>query len=146
MRSTPFASRGNIGDDVEFSAEDATRTDIAYLEQISKAVVEAGARTVNLPDTTGYSVHLNEYGKVDRTDLQGVGRYGGRERPLPRDDLGSWRSRIRSPLSKTGARQILRKMHAVNGIGERAGNAALEECVMAFKVRHDASCRSTRRL
>src|SRR4051794_17567975 len=43
-------------DDVEFSAEDATRTDLAYLEQISKAVVEAGARTVNLPDTTGYSV------------------------------------------------------------------------------------------
>src|SRR5947209_6071736 len=52
----------NYTDDVEFSAEDATRTDLDYLEEVSKAVVEAGARTVNLPDTVGYSVP-DEYGE-----------------------------------------------------------------------------------
>src|SRR5450755_4464854 len=59
-------------DDVEFSAEDATRTELGYLEKISKAVVEAGARTVNLPDTTGYSVP-NEYGRLIRRMCEVLG-------------------------------------------------------------------------
>ena len=69
-------------DDVEFSAEDATRTDWDYLEEISRAVVAAGARTVNLPDTVGYSVP-DEYARDDRANGQGAGRFGGGQRALP---------------------------------------------------------------
>ncbi|HEY3743978.1 MAG TPA: 2-isopropylmalate synthase [Bryobacteraceae bacterium] len=118
-------------DDVEFSAEDATRTEIGYLEQISKAVVEAGARTVNLPDTTGYSVP-NEYGKL----IGHICRVLGDTAVVSvhcHDDLGLAVANSIAAV-EAGARQI---ECTVNGIGERAGNAALEECVMAFKVRHD---------
>ena len=65
--------RGSYADDVEFSAEDATRTDWDYLEQISRAVVAAGARTVNLPDTVGYSVP-EEYGALIGRMVRGAGR------------------------------------------------------------------------
>ncbi len=119
-------------DDVEFSAEDATRTDMAYLEQISKAVVEAGARTVNLPDTTGYSVP-NEYGRMIRRICDVLGDTAIVSVHC-HDDLGLAVANSLAAV-EAGARQI---ECTVNGIGERAGNAALEECVMAFKVRHDS--------
>lgn len=118
-------------DDVEFSAEDATRTDIDYLEQVCKAVVEAGARTVNLPDTVGYSVP-NEYGElIGRiADLLG-------DRAIVsvhcHDDLGLAVANSLAAVS-AGARQV---ECTINGIGERAGNAALEEVVMAMKTRPD---------
>jgi len=118
-------------DDVEFSAEDATRTDWDYLEQISKAVVEAGARTVNLPDTTGYSVP-EEYGALIGRMARSLGDTAIISVHC-HDDLGLAVANSIAAV-QAGARQI---ECTVNGIGERAGNASLEEIVMAFKTRHD---------
>jgi 2-isopropylmalate synthase len=121
----------NYTDDVEFSAEDATRTDFEYLEQVSKAVVEAGARTVNLPDTVGYSVP-EDYAALIGHIAQILG-----DRAIVsvhcHDDLGLAVANSLAAV-KAGARQI---ECTINGIGERAGNAALEEVVMAMKTRHD---------
>jgi 2-isopropylmalate synthase len=121
----------NYTDDVEFSAEDATRTDLDYLEQVSKAVVEAGARTVNLPDTVGYSVP-DEYAELIGRIAKVLG-----DRAIVsvhcHDDLGLAVANSLAAV-KAGARQV---ECTINGIGERAGNAALEEVVMAFKTRHD---------
>ncbi len=121
----------NYTDDVEFSAEDATRTDPDYLEQVSRAVVEAGARTVNLPDTVGFSVP-EEYGELIGRMVKALG-----DRAIVsvhcHDDLGLAVANSLAAV-KAGARQI---ECTINGIGERAGNAALEEVVMAMKVRPD---------
>ncbi len=121
----------NYTDDVEFSAEDATRTDFAYLEEVSKAVVEAGARTVNLPDTVGYSVP-EEYGELIARMVSVLG-----DRAIVsvhcHDDLGLAVANSLAAVT-AGARQV---ECTINGIGERAGNAALEEVVMAIKTRHD---------
>ena len=118
-------------DDVEFSAEDATRTDWDYLEQVSLAVVEAGARTVNLPDTVGYSVP-EEYGALIGRMAKALG-----DRAIVsvhcHDDLGLAVANSLAAV-KWGARQI---ECTINGIGERAGNAALEEVVMIMKTRQD---------
>ncbi|HEY3938093.1 MAG TPA: 2-isopropylmalate synthase [Bryobacteraceae bacterium] len=121
----------NYTDDVEFSAEDATRTDADYLEQVSKAVVEAGARTVNLPDTVGFSVP-DEYAELITRMVKALG-----DRAIVsvhcHDDLGLAVANSLAAV-KAGARQV---ECTINGIGERAGNAALEEVVMAIKTRHD---------
>ncbi|MGE5569474.1 MAG: 2-isopropylmalate synthase [Rhodospirillales bacterium] len=119
-------------DDVEFSAEDATRTDPEYLEKLAKAVVEAGARTVNLPDTVGYSVP-DEFGEF----IGRIARALGDTAIVSvhcHNDLGlATANSIAGVLA--GARQV---ECTINGIGERAGNCALEEIVMAFKTRcHD---------
>jgi 2-isopropylmalate synthase len=121
----------NYTDDVEFSAEDATRTDPDYLERISRAVVEAGARTVNLPDTTGYSVP-EEYGALIRRISRALGD-SATVSVHCHDDLGLAVANSIAAV-QAGARQI---ECTINGIGERAGNAALEEIVMAFNVRRD---------
>jgi 2-isopropylmalate synthase len=121
----------NYTDDVEFSAEDATRTDLGYLEQVSKAVVEAGARTVNLPDTVGYSVP-DEYAELIGKIVKLLG-----DRAVVsvhcHDDLGLAVANSLAAVT-AGARQV---ECTINGIGERAGNAALEEVVMAIKTRSD---------
>ncbi len=118
-------------DDVEFSAEDATRTDIQYLEEISLAVVAAGATTVNLPDTVGYSVPEDYSERIGRIAcLLG-------DRAIVsvhcHDDLGLAVANSLAAV-KAGARQIECTM---NGIGERAGNCSLEEVVMVMKTRRD---------
>ncbi len=118
-------------DDVEFSAEDATRTDWDYLEKISRAVVAAGARTVNLPDTVGYSVP-EEYGALIGRMVQALGD-SAIVSVHCHDDLGLAVANSIAAV-QAGARQI---ECTINGIGERAGNAALEEIVMAFKTRRD---------
>jgi 2-isopropylmalate synthase len=121
----------NYADDVEFSAEDATRTDPDYLERICKAVVAAGARTVNLPDTVGYSIP-EEYGAL----IGRMTRVLGDSAIVSvhcHDDLGLAVANSIAAV-QAGARQI---ECTINGIGERAGNAALEEIVVAFKTRHD---------
>ena len=118
-------------DDVEFSAEDATRTEPGYLEQISRAVVAAGARTVNLPDTVGYSVP-EEYGALIRRMVQVLGD-SAIVSVHCHDDLGLATANSIAAV-QAGARQI---ECTINGIGERAGNASLEEIVMAFKTRRD---------
>ena len=118
-------------DDVEFSAEDATRTDWDYLEEVCKAVVAAGARTVNLPDTVGYSVP-DEYGALIGRMVKALGS-SAIVSVHCHDDLGLAVANSLAAV-QNGARQI---ECTINGIGERAGNAALEEIVMAFKTRHD---------
>lgn len=121
----------NYTDDVEFSAEDATRTDSEYLEEICQAVVEAGARTINLPDTVGYSVP-EEYASLIRRMVAVLGDRATVSVHC-HDDLGLAVANSLAAVA-AGARQI---ECTINGIGERAGNAALEEIVMAFKTRHD---------
>jgi 2-isopropylmalate synthase len=118
-------------DDVEFSAEDATRTEPGYLEQISRAVVAAGARTVNLPDTVGYSVP-EEYAALIGHMVKVLGD-SAIVSVHCHDDLGLAVANSIAAV-QAGARQI---ECTINGIGERAGNAALEEIVMAFKTRRD---------
>ncbi len=121
----------NYADDVEFSAEDATRTDWDYLEQVSRAVVAAGARTVNLPDTVGYSVP-EEYGALIGRMVRVLGD-SAIVSVHCHDDLGLAVANSIAAV-QAGARQI---ECTINGIGERAGNASLEEIVMAFKTRSD---------
>jgi 2-isopropylmalate synthase len=118
-------------DDVEFSAEDATRTDADYLEQISKAVVAAGARTVNLPDTVGFSVP-DEYGQLIRRISNALGDSAVVSVHC-HDDLGLAVANSLAAV-QNGARQI---ECTINGIGERAGNCSLEEIVMIMKTRQD---------
>ena len=121
----------NYTDDVEFSAEDATRTGWDYLEQISRAVVAAGARTVNLPDTVGYSIP-EEYAALIKRMVEALGD-SATVSVHCHDDLGLAVANSIAAV-QAGARQI---ECTVNGIGERAGNASLEEILMAFKTRRD---------
>lgn len=118
-------------EDVEFSAEDATRTDPDYLEQVSRAVVEAGARTVNLPDTVGFSVP-NEYAELIGRISKALGDTAVVSVHC-HDDLGLAVANSLAAVA-AGARQV---ECTINGIGERAGNAALEEVVMAINTRRD---------
>ncbi|MBZ5575709.1 MAG: 2-isopropylmalate synthase [Acidobacteriia bacterium] len=118
-------------DDVEFSAEDGSRTDPDFLEKVAKAVVAAGARTVNIPDTVGFSVPA-EYGKMIGRMVKALGDCAVVSVHC-HDDLG-----LAVPNSlaaiEAGARQI---ECTINGIGERAGNTSLEEVVMVLKTRPD---------
>jgi len=119
--------------DVEFSPEDATRTDVDFLCQVVEAVIAAGATTVNIPDTVGYSMP-EEYGNLIRTLSE---RVAGIEKVTIsthcHNDLGL---AVANSLAgvQNGARQV---ECSINGIGERAGNASLEEIVMAIRVRPD---------
>jgi 2-isopropylmalate synthase len=118
---------------VEFSPEDATRTDVAFLCQVVEAVIAAGATTVNIPDTVGYSTP-EEYGNLIRTLRE---RVAGIDRVTIsthcHNDLG-----LAVANSLAGVQQGARQVEcAINGIGERAGNASLEEIVMAMRVRPD---------
>ncbi|NTW56601.1 MAG: 2-isopropylmalate synthase [Chlorobiaceae bacterium] len=119
--------------DVEFSAEDAGRTEPGYLAEIIAAVIEAGAKTVNIPDTTGYTWPSEFGGKIARliTDVPNIG--DAVVSVHCHNDLGLAVANSLSAV-ENGARQI---ECTVNGIGERAGNASLEEIVMALKVRAD---------
>jgi Isopropylmalate/homocitrate/citramalate synthases len=118
-------------DDVEFSAEDATRTDPDYLEEISRAVVAAGARTVNLPDTVGFSVP-EEYRALIGRIVKALGDSAVVSVHC-HDDLGLAVANALAGI-QNGARQV---EATINGIGERAGNASLEEIVMAIRTRVD---------
>jgi 2-isopropylmalate synthase len=119
--------------DVEFSAEDATRSDRDFLCEVLEAVVEAGVSTINIPDTVGYSV------PAEMTEL--IQTISHRVRGIEQvtisahchDDLGLAVANSLAAVS-AGARQV---ECTVNGIGERAGNASLEEFVMAMHVRPD---------
>lgn len=120
-------------DDVEFSAEDAGRTDIGYLVDIIEAAIEAGATTINIPDTTGYTFP-HEYGKKIAEIRKRVKNSGNTIFSVHcHDDLGL---AVANSLAgvENGARQV---ECTINGIGERAGNASLEEIVMALYVRKD---------
>jgi 2-isopropylmalate synthase len=119
-------------DDVEFSAEDATRTAPDVLVKFARAVVDAGATTINLPDTVGYTTP-DEMGAIVANVVKAL---AGRAIVSVHchDDLGL---AVANSLAgvRAGARQV---ECTINGIGERAGNCSLEEVVMAMKVRKDA--------
>ncbi len=120
-------------DDVEFSPEDASRTEPDYLCQVVEAVIEAGATVVNIPDTVGYATPV-EFGKLIMTIKSNVPNI--EEAVLSvhcHDDLGLATSNSLSAV-ENGARQV---ECTINGIGERAGNASLEEMVMILKTRED---------
>ncbi|HKT54704.1 MAG TPA: 2-isopropylmalate synthase [Caulobacteraceae bacterium] len=123
----------NLCGDVEWSAEDSTRSERDFLRRCIEAAIKAGARTINLPDTVGYSFPT-EYAQMFRDMIETV---PGAERVTfsthCHNDLGL---AVANSLAgvEGGARQV---ECAVNGLGERAGNAALEEIVMALRVRRD---------
>ncbi|HEV2448407.1 MAG TPA: 2-isopropylmalate synthase [Candidatus Sulfopaludibacter sp.] len=119
-------------DDVEFSAEDGARTEPGYLEKVSKAVVAAGARTVNIPDTVGYS-SPKEYGALIGQIARALGDCAIVSVHC-HDDLGLAVANSLAAI-EAGARQV---ECTINGIGERAGNCSLEEIVMILKTRADA--------
>jgi 2-isopropylmalate synthase len=119
---------------VEFSAEDATRSDWDYLSCVCDVAVQAGATTINLPDTVGYCVP-DEYGAVFRYVRERVRNAGSIVFSAHcHDDLGMATANTLAAIAN-GARQI---EVTINGLGERAGNAPLEEVVMALATRHDA--------
>ena len=120
-------------DDVEFSAEDAGRSEIDFLVRIFDAVIQAGAKTINVPDTVGYNVP-EQYAATLRTLIERV----------PNSDKVIWSVHCHNDLGlavanslaavRAGARQV---ECTINGLGERAGNASLEEIVMAVRTRAD---------
>jgi len=125
-------ARGYV-DDVEFSAEDATRSDPDYLVQVFQTAIDAGASTLNVPDTVGYT-QPDEYAALMR---ELMGRIPGAENVVfsvhCHDDLGlAVANSLAAVLA--GARQV---ECTVNGIGERAGNTSMEEVVMGIKTRPD---------
>ncbi len=133
MAAEAVAYAKTFTEDVEFSAEDAGRTDIGYLAEVIEAAIEAGATTVNIPDTTGYTMPL-EFGAKISELRQRVSNIGQAVISVHcHNDLGLAVANSLSAI-QGGARQV---EGTINGIGERAGNAALEEIVMALKVRED---------
>ncbi|MBV1915687.1 MAG: 2-isopropylmalate synthase [Pseudomonadales bacterium] len=123
----------NYTDDVEFSCEDASRSEFEYLCRIIEASISAGATTINLPDTVGYGIP-EEYGAMIKSVIENV----------PNSDQAIFSVHCHNDLGlavanslaavQNGARQV---ECTINGLGERAGNASLEEIVMAVKTRHD---------
>jgi 2-isopropylmalate synthase len=135
LRSAVAAVRHARGycEDVEFSPEDASRSDFDYMCDVLSAVIEAGARTINIPDTVGYAIP-QEWGERIariREKVQGI------EKVVVsvhcHNDLGQAVANSLTAL-RSGARQV---ECTINGIGERAGNASLEELVMALRTRRD---------
>jgi len=130
----------NLVDDVEFSAEDAGRSDEDFLCRVFEAVIRAGARTVNVPDTVGYTMP-NQFGALFERLIERI----------PNSDQAVFSVHCHNDLGvavanslaavQAGARQV---ECTINGLGERAGNASLEEIVMAVRTRQDVFSCDTR--
>jgi 2-isopropylmalate synthase len=133
-RAVESVSRAKeLCDDIEFSPEDASRTELDFLAEVVERAIEAGATTVNIPDTVGYAVP-SQYGATMRHLKQNV---RGIDKAIIsahcHDDLGLAVANSLAAVSE-GARQV---ECTINGLGERAGNCALEEIVMAVRTRSD---------
>ncbi len=130
---TMVAYARNLCPTIEFSAEDATRSDRDYLCRVFEAAIKAGATTINVPDTVGYTLP-HEYEELFRSLRE---RVPGMENVTMsahcHDDLGMATANTLAAI-KGGARQV---EVTINGLGERAGNTALEEVVMALRTRAD---------
>jgi 2-isopropylmalate synthase len=127
-------------DDVEFSAEDAVRSDIDFLVRVFDAVIEAGAKTINVPDTVGYSIPA-PWGERMSTLIKRV----------KNSDKVIWSTHCHNDLGMAVANSLAAVMGGarqvectINGLGERAGNASLEEVVMALRTRKDVFNLETR--
>jgi 2-isopropylmalate synthase len=121
-------------DDVEFSAEDAVRSEMDFLVRIFDAVIQAGAKTINVPDTVGYALP-EQWAERFRTLIERV----------PNSDKVVWSTHCHNDLGMAVANSLAAVMAGarqvectINGLGERAGNASLEEVVMAVRTRRDA--------
>lgn len=123
----------DLCDDVEFSAEDATRSDVDYLVEVFEAAIEQGARTINIPDTVGYTLP-QEFGPFVN---EIISRISNKEGVIfschCHNDLGLGVANSLAGV-ENGCRQV---ECTINGIGERAGNASLEEIVMTLRTRKD---------
>jgi len=129
--SIKYATR--FTDDVQFSAQDATRTDVDFLVQVLSAALKAGATVINVPDTVGYAT-ADEYRRLFETLSERLAPQGRVMLSAhTHDDLGGAATNALAAVAG-GARQI---ECTVNGVGERAGNCALEEVVMALHTRGD---------
>lgn len=133
MTRAAVSQARNFTDEVEFSAEDATRSDIHYLCQVLETAVDAGASVLNIPDTVGYTTPM-EYSRL----IEQIRERVVRDRKVVisvhcHNDLGLAVANTLAAI-EAGARQV---ECTINGIGERAGNASLEEIVMALHVRAD---------
>ncbi|MBV1932748.1 MAG: 2-isopropylmalate synthase [Porticoccaceae bacterium] len=123
----------NFVDDVEFSLEDGSRTEFDYMCRVIEAVIDAGARTINIPDTVGYG-EPGQYGEM-------IGRVIAN---VPNSDKAIFSVHCHNDLGLAVANSLSAVMHGarqvectINGLGERAGNASLEEIVMAIRTRGD---------
>ncbi|RLA51181.1 MAG: 2-isopropylmalate synthase [Gammaproteobacteria bacterium] len=123
----------NFVDDVEFSLEDGSRTDFDYMCRVVEAVIDAGARTINIPDTVGYA-EPGQYGEM-------IGRVIA---SVPNSDKAIFSVHCHNDLGLAVANSLSAVLHGarqvectINGLGERAGNASLEEIVMAIRTRKD---------
>jgi 2-isopropylmalate synthase len=133
MTRDAVAYAKSLCEDVEYSAEDAGRTDIGHLCDIVTVAIESGATTINIPDTTGYTLP-SEYGGIIETLKKQVPGIDDIILSVHcHNDLGLAVANSLEALDK-GARQV---ECTINGIGERAGNASMEEVVMALNVRKD---------
>jgi 2-isopropylmalate synthase len=119
--------------DVEFSAEDASRTRLPFLAQVVAAAIEAGATTINIPDTVGYTIPSEYFNIISYLKENVANIDKARISVHCHNDLGLAVANSLAAV-QAGARQI---ECTVNGIGERAGNCSLEEVVMALRTRHD---------
>jgi 2-isopropylmalate synthase len=120
-------------DDVEFSAEDAVRSDLDFLVQVFDAVIEAGAKTINVPDTVGYSIPALWGERMQQLIAR-----------VKNSDKVVWSTHCHNDLGMAVANSLAAVMGGarqvectINGLGERAGNASLEEVVMAVRTRRD---------
>src|SRR5690554_3631166 len=120
-------------DDVEFSLEDASRSEFEFMCRMIESVIDAGARTINLPDTVGYA-EPGEYGMMFRRLIE----------TIPNSDKAIFSVHCHNDLGLAVANSLSAVMHGarqvectINGLGERAGNASLEEIVMAVRTRQD---------
>jgi len=132
----------SLVDDVEFSPEDATRSDRDFLVEMVRIAIEAGATTINMPDTVGYTTP-EEYGRMFREVRERIPAVDAQGIVLSshcHDDLGLAVANSLAAI-EAGARQV---ECTINGIGERAGNASLEEIVAALYVRRDHYGATTR--
>ena len=125
-------ARGHT-DDVEWSSEDGTRTEHDFLCRCVEAAIKAGATTINIPDTVGYAVPEEYFALIKMVRERVPNSDQARFSVHCHDDLGMAVANSLAGI-RAGARQI---ECTINGIGERAGNAALEEVVMAMRVRND---------
>jgi 2-isopropylmalate synthase len=138
VNAVRFARR--FTDDVEFSPEDAGRSEVDFLCRVLEAVIKEGARTVNIPDTVGYTLP-EQFGTLIRTL---------RER-IPNSDKAIWSVHCHNDLGLAVANSLAAVMNGarqvectINGLGERAGNSSLEEIVMAVRTRRDVFSCDTR--
>jgi 2-isopropylmalate synthase len=120
-------------DDVEFSAEDAVRSEMDFLVRVFDAVIQAGAKTINVPDTVGYSIPALWGERIKQLIAR-----------VPNSDKVVWSTHCHNDLGMAVANSLAAVMNGarqvectINGLGERAGNASLEEIVMAVKTRKD---------